>query len=109
MLADTGNASMARGIMSVLNAVENFCVNTESRKRIAKNAGQPNVKAFANTTGKKVAARFVAAQAFVLMDTNGTGASSVGKANKLNVMSTAISHIKNSEFLIHANNKWGYA
>lgn len=95
--------------MSVFSAVENFCVNTESRKRIAETAGQPNIKAFANTTGKKVAARFAAAKAFVVMDTNGTGASSVGIVNKFIVMTTAISHIKNSEFVIDANNKWGYA
>ena len=90
--ADTRNASMARGSMSVLAVVENFCVNTESRKRTATTVGQPSVKAFAFTKDKEVAASFAAAQAFVNMEMNGTGARIVGIAKTLNIINNAIRH-----------------
>ena len=85
--------------MSVLGAVENFCVNMESRKRTAKTVGQPNMKAFAFTKDKEVAASFAAAQAFVNMEMNGTGARIVVIANTLIKINNAIRHTYNSEFV----------
>jgi len=72
---------MARGSMSVVIAVENFCVCMESRRRTAKTVGQRIMAVFAGTTDKKADARRATDQAFAAMEMNGTSARSVGHYN----------------------------